>query len=184
MDKSKEKLKGKDFITLGISLIAITLSVSSFYFQYFRENHSLKVSASANLEDWASKNTLIIIRGVLINYGNRTEVLYSGKIKFEHRYDNLTLAPSIGPIVLKPGEATSFEMKDSISFAVEEVGYKSSNQDSIYLTPQIEFVTVSPNGQDKYSKYLFDTYCYFEPSDNWSSVGDKTKKTKWMELLK
>ena len=184
MDKPKEKFKGKDYITLGISLIAITLSVTSFYFQYFRENHSLKASATMDLKDWASSNTLITIRGVLINYGNRTEILYSGKIKFEHGYDNLTLSPSIGPIVLKPGEATSFEMKDSISFALEEVGYKGSNEDTIYLTPQLEFVTVSPNGDDKYSKYFFNTLIYFKPSDNWSTKSDKPKKTKWMDLFK
>lgn len=96
----------------------------------------------------------------------------------------MTLASSIGPIVLKPGEASSFEMKDSISFALEEVGYKSSDKDTIYLTPQVEFITVSPEGNDKYSKYFFDTLSYFEPSDNWSIKGDKQTKTKWTELLK
>lgn len=189
MDKTKERLTRKEYITIGISIAAIAVSITNFYFQYFRENHSLKISARFDLTDWASSKTGITVSGVLVNDGNRPEILYSGRIKFEHGRANVTLSPLIGPIVLKPGEVTSFEMKDTsinaVSFALDEVGFKSADKDTTYLIPEAEFVTVSPNRDDKRTMYFFDTLSYFEPSDNWSIKGDyKQTGTKWVELLR
>ncbi len=184
MPKIEEKLKMKDYVTLSISIIAICLSSFGFYFQYFRVNHSLKVSiVSSNLDDWSSSNTVMIIRGVFANYGNRTEIMYLGRAKIPSKTGSVQIG-TIGPLVLKPGEASTFEIKDSIAFALDNAGFESTNKDTIYLTPEIEFEAVSSEGYKK-TLYTLDTFCYFKPSDNWTPKNLlQNKDFIWKDLLK
>jgi hypothetical protein len=183
MPKTKEKLNTKDYITLSISILAICLTSFGFYFQYFRVNHSLKVSVSADLDDWSSSKAVMTIHGVFANYGNRTEIMTFGTAKIPSSIGSVQLG-TIGPIVLMPGEASTFEIKDSIAFALDNAGFNSINKDTIYLNPEIEFGAVSTEGYKK-TLYTLETFCYFKPSDNWTPKNKSQEKNFfWTELLK
>lgn len=180
--KQTHTLKIKDYTTFIISILAFALSISNFYFVYFRVNHSLKVSASADLSDWGSSDGLLIVKGVLLNDGNKTEILYSGQLTIGTE-GNYLLLSKIGPYVLKAGEAISFSMTDSITHAVELVGKWNASQDSLFLDANIQFASVSSKGTDFNLNYNLGTFCYYEPSDNFSFNRDTTTQVKWMKLV-
>jgi len=93
-----------------ISLIALVVAFVSLYFQFFYEKESLFVSV-VNMD---FQNSEIQCEPVIINKGTETVVMNRVSLKFGNNPSIDVQSVAKGPFILKPGEAVSFLMKDSL----------------------------------------------------------------------
>lgn len=65
----------KDYITLGFSMVALTLSVASFYFTNFRFDRLQARVAEITSEFTSDQGTFVVVRLAFINSGNRPTIV-------------------------------------------------------------------------------------------------------------
>lgn len=175
------KFKPIEIISLLIAIAAFIISYISFYYQYLKTEHSLKISAYYDLNDWSRKNTTILTNGVIANYGNTTEVLYSGQLNIGDSGEYATCS-RIDPIVLKPGEAKTFALSDSLNFIVDNLGAWDNKRENATFTVWLDLVVVSPDGDNKHLKYSLGNLQYNDPSENYNAIKDSATSNRWVLL--
>jgi hypothetical protein len=157
------KLRMVDYFTIPFSFIALLISAGAFYIKDIKTIHSLKATASAALEVAGDRDhtSFVVINGYVVNTGNRTEILLSEVPSFWVKKQNPKIEDISNadqkPIVLKPGDATTFKLRDTTLMPAEKAiplfyGTDSSKIESAYDF-YVTFNFLTPKGYPKAIKY-------------------------------
>lgn len=193
-DNERKQVKSRDWlfksIPIILSTLALSLSITSFYFQFMRETHSVKATvAKFDLDDWATVKTSATARGVIVNAGNKYEIVNStvlvggDKSKLNNAAYITFGKKQGGPFVLKPSEAVPFEVIGDIEWAIKNEGRPSADKDTYMLDIGVDFLFVTPDGKEKRSTYWIGTLMYYELSDNFKFQPITTSANQWIELV-
>jgi hypothetical protein len=114
----------KDFIALGFSLVALTLSVASFYFTNFRLDNKLQVRVAEitldnSSEDSANPEFFVVVRVAFTNAGNRPAVVLSAMYQFSNSPNKdsgamggwCTTAKETFPLFIQPHDIRLVDLK-------------------------------------------------------------------------
>jgi hypothetical protein len=178
------------WISVTLSVLALAVSIFSLYFQFLRSVHEIRATvAHFDLADWANGNTTATAKGVILNAGNQSEIIFEVKPlmgDLQEGGGSYTIFPHTkGPFVLKPGEAVPYELSSTpLRENFEEQGNWDAKNETSELDVAVDFVAVSPQGPSKDILYRVGALTYNDPSDNFSFKPDIGFGNQWTELLK
>jgi hypothetical protein len=99
-----------------ISTVALLVSLTSFYFTWFYERHSLRLGVPSTSLDEDHYPVTLATNVVLLNGGNRAAVVLSLGLSPESPDAGARqIATEQGPFILKPGEALPVRTESRIS---------------------------------------------------------------------
>jgi hypothetical protein len=162
--------------SLTISIIALVISASSVYFQFFHERHSILYTTLTPEID--NKRNLIVIPLLLKNTGNQTEVILNSELQLEVKKIDRNFFKRISPgnnkdyfIILSPNEFKTiylvgnfrnymfgtfeFEVGDTTSYIYSPI----TVFDNLLLKVNISYLTTHgevANEEREISKIFFD----------------------------
>lgn len=127
-------------IGLVLSILAFVLSLYNFINQHFANQHVLKAAVISLHEDAETMSAKLL----LVNTGKNYETLYSARFLFDG--DTYGKA-SLGPLVLKPGEARVEILSDPLPSAksLRDSGILEPNEDKVHIA--VEFLPVTHDGK-------------------------------------
>jgi hypothetical protein len=111
MKNNLSKISAINIFTLTTSSVAIIITVLSFYLTYIHVNHSLKVAVTNDTLSYSSKFAELNIDAILLNYGNRPEVLLSSKLMIVSNYGTLEYDEK-QPSIIKAGETSLVQFRE------------------------------------------------------------------------
>jgi hypothetical protein len=124
-----------------VSTIALLIAGVSAYYTIYYTNHAVLISVStvAGTDEKIIFDGQIPFNIILFNAGNRAEVVQS--ISASRRYDNVSLgsSQSVGPFILKPGDAINTEV---VIEAYKKMGEFEAVLDIIAFLPAIGRVAI------------------------------------------
>ncbi len=127
-----------------LSLVAVVISVFAIYTQSFRVDHDLKAKVF--------QPTIDLFRGsiesslLIANRGNQSEIIVSAKYVAyidKHPRFEANSSPSLGPVIMKPGEASIFKLSaDTKNFTSVFANYPHK---TVHIAVAIQ--VIGPGGQ-------------------------------------
>lgn len=114
----------KDFIALGFSMVALTVSVASFYFTNFRIDNKLQarvaeITLDTSSEPSTNPEVYVVVRVAFTNAGNRPAIVLSAMYQFSDRpnMDHWALggwcitAKETFPLLIQPHDIRLVDLK-------------------------------------------------------------------------
>jgi hypothetical protein len=184
----KPKRKWFSF-SVTTSLIALGLSLWTFYFTYLHVEHALQLSVVRAGGDDSALPTTFDTDILLLNPGNRTETLISLDVIFGNATDGThAFDPRLrkGPYVLKPGEAlplkVSWELtKDMFENVADWSGPEAEKIAKGLISLRLS--AVSADGEEIRRRVPIGTFEYYEASDELRFKVSASDAAKFHDLL-
>nr|WP_315182928.1 hypothetical protein [uncultured Albidiferax sp.] len=187
-DLLKPKRKWFSF-SVVVSLVALALSLWTFYFTYFHIEHTLQLSVVRAGGDDSELPVTFDTDILLLNPGNRSATLLSLEVTFgEATGGTWTYDPRLrkGPYVLKPGDALPVNVswmltKDMFENVADWSGAELERTAKGVMSLQLS--AVSSDGKEIRRKIQIGTFEYYEPSDELRFKASQSDGSKFVDLL-
>jgi len=190
--KSKELLKPKrQWLSFSVitSLVALAISLWTFYFTYIHVEHALHLSVVRAGADDSELPVTFDTDILLLNPGNRVATLISLEVTFGGADGGTwTYDPRLrkGPYVLKPGDALPVNVSWKLTKDMFENVADWSGPDlerKATGTVFLQLAAVSADGKELRRKLRVGTFEYYEPSDELRFNVSATDAAKFQDLL-
>lgn len=164
----------KDKIAIVASVIAIAISITTFFKDNIFGQHALKASVVAI--DSRSDESKLYADILLVNPGKHSEILFRAQFIFSDNLSKgggLLSSESIGPIVLEPGKAALVRLESSnpTIAGLRENGTIKDAQDGFHVG--VVFDVLTPSGELREDSKIFRiTEFHFAGEDH---VGSKPR---------
>jgi hypothetical protein len=176
----KDKKPRPSIYPFVISTVALLISASSFYFTYFRVNHSLELAVVKSGPSDNETPCSFSVDTILLNKGNRTETFLSAELIFVGEDTVFFPASSKGPFVLKSGDALPLriEVKFNDNGVFENgpkwSGEKGNRKAEVEMVLQVS--AIDSKGRELQKRITLGKLVYEEDPNNYFTFSDSPSK--------
>jgi hypothetical protein len=188
MAEAREK-KNKYLVLypLVTSTIALIVSLTAFYFTYFRVSHSLQLGVIKS--DVSDNETPVDFTAdlILLNKGNQTETLLSAELRFVGGDTLMFTKSRKGPIVLKPGDAFPLRIETKLEESSFEIGAKWSGTEGTRKAETamvLQISAVDANGRQVTKNITLGNFVYEELNNYFTYRDSASKELSLVELTR